>query len=135
MDAYLKLNLNDSGKYESEYLTNVIQNLSKLDSYKDFIFNNINKNLASRVEKLQNLKSRINRIRAILPKLTETNDAITIKSKKYYPTSKHNFYKFINLQEKPEEINNIINSNYNSTNPNIPKINVKNPCVDIYIYY
>ena len=130
MDAYLKLNLNDSGKYESEYLTNVIQNLSKLDSYKDFIFNNINKNLASRVEKLQNLKSRINRIRAILPKLTETNDAITIKSKKYYPTSKHNFYKFINLQEKPEEINNIINSNYNSTNPNIPKINVKNPCVD-----
>ena len=130
MDAYLKLNLNDSGKYQSEYLTNVIQNLSKLDSYKDFIFNNINKNLASRVEKLQNLKSRINRIRAILPKLTETNDAIAIKSKKYYPQAKNDYYKFINLQEKPEEITNIINSNYNCTNPNIPKINVKNPLVD-----
>ena len=50
MDAYLKLNLNDSGKYPTEYFTNVIQNLSKLDSYKDFIFNNINKNLAWRVE-------------------------------------------------------------------------------------
>jgi hypothetical protein len=130
MDAYLKLNLNDSGKYSSEYLTNVIQNLSKLDSYKDFIFNNINKNLASRVEKLQNLKSRINRIRAILPKLTETNDALAIKSKKYYPSATHDYYKFINLQEKPEEITNIINSNYNVTNPNIPKINVKNPLVN-----
>jgi len=130
MDAYLPLNLNDIGKYHSEYLTNAIQNLSKLDSYKDFIFNNINKNLASRVEKLQNLKSRINRIRAILPKLTETNDAITIKSKKYYPSIKHNYYKFINLQEKPEDINNIINSNYNCTNPNTPKINVKVPYVD-----
>ena len=130
MDAYLKLNLNDPGKYESEYLTNLIQNLSKLDSYKDFIFNNINRNLASRVEKLQNLKSRINRIRAILPKLTETNDAITIKSKKYYPQPKHDYYKLINLQGKPEEIANIINSNYNCTNPNIPKINVKNPLVD-----
>ena len=87
MDAYLTLNLNDTGKYHPEYLTNAIQNLSKLDSYKDFVFNNINKNLASRVEKLQNLKSRINRIKAILPKLEETNAAITIKSKKYYPTS------------------------------------------------
>ena len=130
MDAYLTLNLNDTGKYHSEYLTNTIQNLSKLDSYKDFIFNNINKNLASRVEKLQNLKSRINRIRAILPKLTETNDAITIKSKKYYPSSKHNYYKSINLQEKQEDITNIIDSNYNSINPNVPKINVKNPLVD-----
>ena len=130
MDAYLKLNLNDSGKYPTEYFTNVIQNLSKLDSYKDFIFNNINKNLAWRVEKLQNLKSRINRIRAILPKLTETNDAITIKSKKYYPQAQHNYYKFINLQEKPEEISNIINANYNCTNPNIPKINVKNPLIN-----
>ena len=130
MDAYLKLNLNDSGKFPSEYFTNVVQNLSKLDSYKDFIFNNINKNLAWRVEKLQNLKSRINRIRAILPKLTETNDAITIKSKKYYPQAKHNYYKFINLQEKPEEISNILNANYNCTNPNIPKINVKNPLID-----
>ena len=74
MDAYLTLNLNDTGKYHSEYLTNTIQNLSKLDSFKDFIFNNINKNLASRVEKLQNLKSRINRLRAILPKLAETHD-------------------------------------------------------------
>ena len=100
MDAYLTLNLNDTGKYHPEYLTNAIQNLSKLDSYKDFVFNNINKNLASRVEKLQNLKSRINRIKAILPKLEETNAAITIKSKKYYPTSKHNYYKFLNLQEK-----------------------------------
>ena len=44
MDAYLTLNLNDTGKYHSEYLTNTIQNLSKLDSFKDFIFNNINKN-------------------------------------------------------------------------------------------
>ena len=130
MDAYLTLNLNDTGKYHSEYLTNTIQNLSKLDSFKDFIFNNINKNLASRVEKLQNLKSRINRLRAILPKLAETHDAITIKSKKYYPSSKHNYYKYLNLQEKQEDITKIIDSNYNCINPNIPKINVKNPLVD-----
>ena len=55
---------------------------------------------------------------------------MAIKSKKYYPSATPNYYKFINLQEKPEEITNIINSNYNSTNPNIPKINVKNPFVN-----
>jgi hypothetical protein len=56
MDAELKVHINETGKYRTEYLTFAIQNLSKLDSYKDYIFNNINKNIASRVQKLQNLK-------------------------------------------------------------------------------
>ena len=130
MEPELKLQLNETGKYRSEYLTFALQNLSKLDSYKDQIFNNINKNIMSRVDKLQNLKSRINRIRAILPKLNECNNAMTIKSKKYYPMSKHNYYKYINLEEKPEEISNLINTNYNCNNPNIPIINIKKPLVE-----
>lgn len=130
MEPELKLHLNETGKYRSEYLTFALQNLSKLDLYKDQIFNNINKNIMSRVDKLQNLKSRINRIRAILPKLNECNNAMTIKSKKYYPMSKHNYYKYINLEEKPEEISNIINTNYNCNNPNIPIINIKKPLVE-----
>ena len=130
MDPELKLHINESGKYRTEYLTSAIQNLSKLDSYKDFIFNNINKNILSRVEKLQNLKSRINRIRAILPKLNECNNALTIKSKKYYPTSKHNYYQYLNLEDRPEEIQNLINTIYNCNNPNNPTINIKKPLVE-----
>ena len=130
MDLQLKLHINESGKYRTEYLTCVIQNLSKLDSYKDFIFNNINKNIVSRVEKLQNLKSRINRIRTILPILNERNDALTIKSKKYYPSNKHNYYKYLNLEDRPEEINNLINTIYNYNNQNLPTINIKKPLVE-----
>ena len=84
----------------------------------------------SRVDKLQNLKSRINRIRAILPILNQCNNAMTIKSKRYYPLSKHSYYKYLNLEEKPEEISNLINSNYNCNNPNIPIINIKKPLVE-----
>ena len=131
MDPELKLHINESGKYRTEYLTSAIKNLSKLDSYKDLIFNNINKNILARVEKLQNLKSRINRIRAILPKLNEYNNAITIKTKKYYPSSKHNYYQYINLEDRPEEIKNLINNIYNC-NPTIPTINIKKP-LDLYL--
>jgi hypothetical protein len=129
MDAELKVHINETGKYRSEYLTFAIQNLSKLDAYKDYIFNNINKNIASRVQKLQNLKSRINRIREILPKLNDCNSAMTIKSKKYYPDNKHHYYQYINLQDTPEAIKKLIDSNFNS-NPNISKINIKRPLVD-----
>ena len=130
MEPELKLHLNETGKYRREYLTFALQNLNKLDSYKDLIFNNINKNILSRVEKLQNLKSRINRIRAILPKLNECNNAMTIKSKKYYPLSKHSYYKYLNLEERPEEITNLINSNYNCNNQNVQIANVKKPLVE-----
>ena len=129
MDAELKVHINETGKYRTEYLTFAIQNLSKLDSYKDYIFNNINKNIASRVQKLQNLKSRINRIREILPKLNDCNSAMTIKSKKYYPDNTHHYYQYINLQDNPEAIKKLIDSNFNS-NPNISKINIKRPLVD-----
>ena len=129
MEPELKLHLNGTGKYRSEYLTFALQNLGKLDSYKDLIFHNINKSILSRVEKLENLKSRINRIRAILPILNGAKNAMTIKSKKYYPTQKHKYYKYLNLEEKPEDITNLINSNYNCNNPNIPIINIKKPLV------
>ena len=129
MDTELKLHVNETGKYRREYLTFAIQNLSKLDSYKDYIFNNINKSISSRVQKLQDLKSRINRIRAILPKLNECNNAMTIKSKKYYPTAKHNYYQYINLEDNPETIKNLIDKYYNC-NPDIPKINIKKPLVE-----
>lgn len=82
MEPEFKLHLDETGKYQSEYLTFALQNLSKLDSYKNMIFNNINKNILSRTKKLEDLKSRINRIKAILPKLNECNNAMTIKSKK-----------------------------------------------------
>ena len=130
MEPELKLHLNETGKYRSEYLTFALQNLSKLDSYKDIIFNNINKNILSRAKKLEDLKSRINRIRAILPKLNECNNAMTIKSKKYYPKSNHTYYQYLNLEDNPDGINSLINSNYNCTNPNIPIVNIKKPLVD-----
>ena len=130
MDPELKIHINELGKFRTEYITSAIQNLSKLDSFKDYIFNNINKNILSRVEKLQNLKSRINRIRAILPILNECNNALTIKSKIYYPISKHNYYHYINLEDRQEEINRLINSIYNWNNQNNPTLNIKKPLVE-----
>ena len=128
MEPELKLNINETGKYRTEYITCALQNLSKLDSYKDFIFNNINKQILARVQRLQNLKSRINRIRGILPKINENNRAMAIKSKKYYPNNQHTFYQYLNLEDRPEEIKKIINNTYN--NPNISKTNIKKPLVE-----
>ena len=130
MKADLNIHINETGKFRAEYLTSAIQNLNKLDNYKNYVFNNINKNISDRVTKLQNLKSRINRIKEILPKLNDYTNALTIKSKRYYPTDTHKYYHYINLEDNMETINNIINSNYTKNNQNFMKINTKKPLYD-----
>ena len=130
MKADLNIHMNETGKFRAEYLTSAIQSLNKLDNYKDYVFNNINKNISDRVTKLQNLKSRINRIKEILPKLNEYKGALTIKSKKYYPTDTHKYYQYVHLEDNIDSINNIINSNYSKNNKNFLKINTKKHLYD-----
>ena len=130
MKADLNIHINETGKFRAEYLTSAIQNLNKLDNYKNYVFNNINKNISDRVTKLQNLKSRINRIKEILPKLNDYSGALTIKSKRYYPADSHTYYHYIHLEDNPDTINNLINSNYTKNNPNFLKINTKKPLYD-----
>lgn len=130
MKVDLNIHINETGKFRAEYLTSAIQNLNKLDNYKNYVFNNINKNISDRVTKLQNLKSRINRIKEILPKLNEYKGALTIKSKKYYPSDTHKYYQYIHLEDNMDSINNIINSNYSKNNQNFLKINTKKHLYD-----
>ena len=119
----ISLNLNEINK--DECLPNILFSLSKLDNIKENIFYDINKGLQTRIERLQNFKSRINRIKQIISSLNNVTQAMMIKSKKYYPNIQINFHKNIYLEEDINGINNIIISKRNDSIPNNKKLNSK----------
>ena len=119
----ISLNLYDINK--DECLPNILLSLSKLDNIKENIFYDINKGLQTRIERLQNFKSRINRVRQIISSLNNVTQAMMIKSKKYYPNVEINFHKNIYLEEDINGINNIIISKRNDSIPNNKKLNSK----------
>ena len=117
----LSLNLYDINK--EECLPNILISLSQLDNIKENIFNDINKGLQTRIEKLKNFKSRINRVKQIISSLNNVTQAMMIKSKKYYPNVQINFHKNIFLEEDINGINNIIINKRTDTIPNNKKLN------------
>ena len=117
----LSLNLYDINK--EECLPNILISLSQLDNIKENIFNDINKGLQTRIEKLKNFKSRINRVKQIISSLNNVTQAMMIKSKKYYPNVQINFHKNIFLEEDINGINNIIINKRIDTIPNNKKLN------------
>ena len=119
----ISLNLYEINK--DECLPNILFSLSKLDNIKENIFYDINKGLQTRIERLQNFKSRINRIKQIISSLNNVTQAMMIKSKKYYPNIQINFHKNIYLEEDINGINNIIISKRNDSIPNNKKLNSK----------
>ena len=119
----ISLNLYEINK--DECLPNILFSLSKLDNIKENIFYDINKGLQTRIERLQNFKSRINRIKQIISSLNNVTQAMMIKSKKYYPNVQINFHKNIFLEEDINGINNIIISKRNDSIPNNKKLNSK----------
>ena len=119
----ISLNLYEINK--DECLPNILFSLSKLDNIKENIFYDINKGLQTRIERLQNFKSRINRIKQIISSLNNVTQAMMIKSKKYYPNVEINFHKNIYLEEDINGINNIIISKRNDSIPNNKKLNSK----------
>ncbi len=113
MKVDLEISLINNEKYKSEWINQMVTTLDTMEKYKDIIYNRINNNLQTRVSKLCNLKSRINRIHQIISTLPNLNKAITLKSKFHYPKNEDSYYKptviekFENIQPPPK--NNLIN--------------------------
>ena len=113
MKVDLEISLINNEKYKSEWINQMITSLDTMEKYKDIIYNTINNNLQTRVSKLCNLKSRINRIHQIISTLPNINKAITLKSKFHYPKNEDSYYKptviekFENIPTPPK--NNLIN--------------------------
>jgi hypothetical protein len=93
----------------------MVTSLEKLESIKVTIFNRLNAGFQERVTKLCNIKARIIRANQIIASYASIKDAITLKSKYYYPIQKHNYY-----------IPTVIDKNATKIIPEqIPKINKK----------
>ena len=78
-------------KFSKEVLSDLVTSLEQLESIKATIFNRLNSAFQERVTRLCNIKSRINRANKIITSFATINDAITLKSKYYYPYQKHNY--------------------------------------------
>ena len=79
-------------KFSKEVLSDMITSLEQLESIKATIFNRLNTAFQERVQKLCNIKARIIRANQIIANYASITDAITLKSKYYYPFQKHNYY-------------------------------------------
>ena len=99
MKSKYDIKLNVNSLYNSDYLDQILSNLEKLDNIKNAIFASINNGIAERAAKLSNLKSRINRIKQIIAMYNNISQAMTIKSKKNYPTEEYLFYKSLFNQD------------------------------------
>ena len=99
MKSKYDIKLNVNSLYHSDYFDQILSNLEKLDNIKNAIFASINNGIAERAAKLSNLKSRINRIKQIIAMYNNISQAMTIKSKKNYPTEEFLFYKSLFNQD------------------------------------
>ena len=79
-------------KFSKEALTDMVNALEQLEIAKSTIFNRLNSAFQERVNKLCDIKARINRANEIIASYTSITDPLTLKSKYHYPTTKHSFY-------------------------------------------
>ena len=120
MKREFEINLINNETYFNEFFDSAVSSLEKIENYKNVLFNRLNNALTLRVNKLCNLKSRINRINQILATYPAINKAITIKSKFHYPTKDHSYYTPIAYVENNDNIVNFFNKqNFEIINKNI----------------
>ena len=81
-----------SEKFSKEVLTDIVNSLEQLENAKTTIFNRLNSAFSERVNKLCDIKARINRANKIITSYASLNEALTLKSKYHYPLKKHNYY-------------------------------------------
>ena len=92
MKAEINCPILSSEKFSKEVLNDIVNSLEKLENTKTTIFNRLNTAFSERVNKLCNIKARINRANQIIAKFSSITDAITLKSKYHYPTKNHYYY-------------------------------------------
>ena len=110
MKGELEISLINNEKYKNEWINEMITTLETMEKYKDTIYNRLNNSLSNRIQKLSNLKSRINRINQIITTFPNLNKAITLKSKFHYPKNEDSYYK-PTIIDKIENIPNSENKN------------------------
>ena len=92
MKSEIKFPILNSEKFSKEIMSDLIDSLDKLETIQKTIFNRLNTSLNERINKLCNIKSRINRANKIISNFPKINEAITLKSSFHYPTKNHNYY-------------------------------------------
>ena len=92
MKAEINCPILSSEKFSKEVLNDIVNSLEKLENTKTTIFNRLNTAFSERVNKLCNIKARINRANQIIATFSSITDAITLKSKYHYPTKNHYYY-------------------------------------------
>ena len=92
-------------KFSKEALTDIVDSLEKLENCKNTIFNRLNTAFSERVNKLCDIKARINRANQIIASYTSINEAITLKSKYHYPNKNHIFYSPTIIDQNATTIN------------------------------
>jgi hypothetical protein len=85
MKTQFEVSINYNDLFRNESLSQIINNLEKLDAISEEVFNRINKNILEKKTKLENLKSRIHRCSSIISSFESLPQALTIKSRKFYP--------------------------------------------------
>ena len=92
MKAEITCPILNSEKFSKEVLSDIINSLEQLENTKATIFNRLNSAFSERVNRLCNLKARINRANQIIASYSSITEALTLKSKYHYPNQKHNYY-------------------------------------------
>jgi hypothetical protein len=85
MKTQFEVSINYNDLFKNESILQIISSLEKLEEITDEVFERINKNLLEKKGKLENLKSRINRANNIIASFETLPQALTIKSKRFYP--------------------------------------------------
>lgn len=106
MKSAFEVNTVHCDYYSQESLLSAIMSMEQLDKVCDTFFDNINKAINERKEKLINLQSRINRILKIISIIKSKNQIFTFKSLRYYPKKEDHVSQSIFYNE-------IFNQNYN----------------------
>ena len=67
----------NSEKFSKEIITDIVNSLDQLENTKNTIYNRLNKAFSERVNKLYNIKSRINKANQIIASYATIKDVIT----------------------------------------------------------
>ena len=107
MESEIKCPILTSEKFSKEVLTDIVNSLEQLENAKNTIFNRLNSAFSERVNKLCNIKARINRANKIIASYSSLNDALTLKSKYHYPSKKHIFYTPTIIDQNATSVNKV----------------------------
>lgn len=122
MKAEYEISISNSSAFKNEAITQVIDNLDKLETISTEVYFNIGEALQERKKRIELISSRISRISQIIGILENVPEAITLLSKKFYPDNVESYihksiyyndicdFSLINQVSKHKEKKKVINA-------------------------